>query len=91
MKKAMMVLTLAMAMISTQCWAWDGFDYDTGHDVEIDKGNTVRQGRDIEIYNWDTGEYQDVTVDSIQRRGNSVEIEIYEYDTGTYRSLEMQD
>jgi len=91
MKKAMVALLMAMAMMAAPGWAWDGFDADTGDAVEIDKGNTVRPGRDIEIYNWNTGEYQDVTVDSIQRRGNSVEVEIYDYDTGEYRSLEMQD
>lgn len=52
--------------------AWDGTDQD-GNQVEIDTGNTVRSGNDIEI-NQD-GETKTFSVDSVQRFGNSVEID----------------
>ena len=71
--------------------AWDGVDTDSGASIEIGKGNLVRQGRDIEIYDSDAGEYRDVTVESIQRFGSTVEIEVYDNDSGEYRTFEMED
>ncbi len=46
--------------------AWDGYDNDRGNYIEIDKGNLVRSGNDIEIYDYDTGDYKDVEVESIR-------------------------
>lgn len=71
--------------------AWDGVDADTGNSVEIGKGNLVRSGQDIEIYDSDAGEYRDVEVQSIQRSGGSIEVEVYDAESGEYRTLEMED
>lgn len=71
--------------------AWDGYDYDKGNYVEIDKGNLVRPGNDIEVYDYDTGQYHDVTVDSIHKYGSDVEIEVFDNTTGDYRTLNMDD
>ena len=30
--------------------AWEGYDYETGNYVEIEKGNLVREGEEIEYY-----------------------------------------
>ncbi len=38
--------------------AWDGYDYSNGAYIEIEQGNLVREGEDIEIYDYDTGEYR---------------------------------
>ncbi len=69
-------------------YAWDGYD-DNGHSIEIEQGNLVREGEDIEVYNYDDGEYKDVTVESITSYGSSVEIEAYDYDSGEYVTYEM--
>ncbi len=71
--------------------AWDGVDAQTGASVEIGKGNLVRSGQDIEIYDSGAGEYRDVEVQSIQRYGGSVEVEVYDSESGEYRTLEMED
>jgi len=71
--------------------AWDGVDSDSGGAVEIGKGNLVRSGETIEIYDDDAGEYRDVDVQSIERSGSSVEIEVYDNDSGEYRTFEMDD
>jgi hypothetical protein len=70
---------------------WDGVDTETGVQVEIEKGNLVRGGRDIEVYDYEAGEYHDVTVDDVNRSGSSVEIEGYDNTTGEYRSFEFDD
>lgn len=72
-------------------FAWDGYDYDKGAYIEIEKGNLVRPGRDIEIYDYSTGEYKDVEVESITGSGSGAEVEVYDYDTGEYRTLDMDD
>ena len=69
--------------------AWDGYDYEKGSYVEIDKGNLVRPGQDIEIYDYGTGEYINVEVQSITGRGSGAEVEVYDYNTGEYRTLDM--
>lgn len=71
--------------------AWDGYDYSNGTYVEIDKGNLVREGEDIEIYDYNAGEYRNVEVQNIDRYGSLIEVEIYDYDSGEYRTLEMDD
>ena len=70
--------------------AWDGYDYESGSYVEIESGNLVRPGEDIEIYDYGTGEYKNVEVESISGSGSGTEVEVYDYDTGEYRTLEME-
>ena len=38
----------AALLISTPAFAWDGFDWDSGTYVEIEDGNLVREGEEIE-------------------------------------------
>ena len=76
---------------ATPALAWDGIDAETGATVEIGKGNLVREGRDIEIYDGNTGEYRDVTVESMRSSGSGVEVEVYDHSSGEYRTLEMED
>ena len=90
MKKIIISAALLLASVVTS-GAWDGYDYDKGAHVEIGKGNLVRRGKDIEIYDHSTGEYKNVTVESIQRGVGSVDVEVYDHDTGEYRTLEMED
>lgn len=83
------VACISVAFFSCTALAWDGYDYDKGNYVEIDRGNLVRPGNDIEIYDYETGQYHDVTVDSIHKYGSDVEIEVYDNTTGDYRTLNM--
>lgn len=71
--------------------AWDGYDYESGNSVEIESGTYVRPGEDIEVYEYETGKYIDVEVQSMQRYGSSVEVEVYDYETGEYRTFEMEE
>ena len=71
--------------------AWDGYDWEAGSFVEIEDGNLVREGEEIEYYDYGTGEYKNVEVESIESTGGSVEIEVYDYESGEYKTLEMDD
>lgn len=81
-------LLLALATVSFQAFAWGGYDYEKGVFVEIEKGNLVRPGRDIEVYDFNKG-YIDVEVESIRRTGSTVEVEVRDNQTGELRTLEM--
>lgn len=77
-------------LVSCAAHAWDEYGYDGNSLVEIEKGNVVRRGRQIELYDYATGEYRDVEVQSTIKSGYGTEIEVYDYDTGTYRIIEME-
>ena len=83
------IAAILVLILPTLSFAWDGYDYESGSYVEIDKGNLVRSGQDIEIYDYGTGEYKDVEVQSIRGSGPGAELEVVDYDTGEYRTLDM--
>lgn len=81
---------MPIALFSLSVSAWEGYDYEQGTSVEISSGNLVRPGQDIEIYDYDHGEYHDVEVQSITGSGSGAVVEVYNYETGEYRTLEME-
>ena len=83
------ILIIGLLMVSTTSYAWDGYDWNSRSFVDIEKGSLVREGEEIEIYDWGTGEYKDVEVQSIDSYGSSVEVEVYDSDSGEYRTLDM--
>jgi len=91
MKKKTLILLFILIcfLFPQQLISWDGYDYDKGTYIEIEKGNKVRAGETIEIYDYSTGEYKDVEVDSVSRSGNNVEIEVTDSATGETRTLDM--
>lgn len=91
MIKFIFLIVFIVMSIACTCFAWDGYDYSNGTFVEIESGNLVRSGNEIEVFDYSTGQYHDVTVDSIERYGSTVEVEVYDYSTGEYRTLEMDD
>lgn len=83
----------ALTLISTvfPAAAWDGFDYENGASVEIESGNLVRPGRDIEFFDYEAGEYRYGTVESMSNLGSGVEVEVFDYEAGEVRTFEMDD
>ncbi len=63
MKLALKLFVVMMASASPAA-AWDGTDLESRSAVEIGKGNLVRTGQNIEIYDAESGEYRDVTVEA---------------------------
>lgn len=84
------LLGLLLATVAVPALAWDGTD-ESGNAVEIDSGNLVRTGSDIEYYNYADGNYHEATVDSIYRAGSGVVIEVTDDDTGYTHELTMED
>ena len=82
------LLLSSLLCISSISSAWDGYDYNSGTYIEIDRGNLVREGSDIEYFDYGTG-YQYGEVTNIDSYGSSVEVEVYDYNSGEYRTFEM--
>jgi hypothetical protein len=71
----MLLASAALFAFAAPAAGWDGVDTESGAQVEIERGNLVRSGRDIEVYDYETGQYHDITIGDINRSGGSVEIE----------------
>ena len=84
-------LLTILSLIAFPCFAWDGVDTETGGGVTIEKGNLVRTGRDIEVYDQDTGDYKTMDVQDINDTASGVEVEVYDTESGEYKTLEMED
>ncbi|MFP5402525.1 MAG: DUF5334 family protein [Gammaproteobacteria bacterium] len=81
---------LLLSAMSLSAHAWDGYDWDKGTYVEVEKGNLVREGREIEVYEYGEG-YKRFDVESINQHGSSVELEVRDSETGELRTFEMED
>jgi hypothetical protein len=85
------IIFILSLIVVVPAFAWEGYDYERGTYVEIEKGNLVRPGQEIEYYDFDKGEYRYGDVESIKRSGSSVEVEVYDSDSGDYRNFEMDE
>jgi len=86
MKKLMLILTI----IPTLTFAWDGFDYNNAKFVDIEKGSVVREGNDIEIFDWGDGTYKDVEVQSVDSYGGTTEVEYIDPDSGETEPIDWE-
>ncbi len=85
--KNLIKLTLFSFIIQSS-QAWDGYDWNKGKYVEIEKGNLVREGETIDFYEYGRG-YGSMDIDSVESSGSHVEIEGTDNETGETRTFEM--
>jgi hypothetical protein len=79
------MLIIAMLFSCSCVYSWDGYNRDSSEFIEVEQGNLVRSGLDIEIYHWGDGAYHDEEVIDIY----DDELETYDYTTGEYHTYEM--
>lgn len=84
-----LVVATACVLMPLSALAWDGYNYEDGTYIEIEKGNLVRSGNEIELYDYNTGTYKEVEVESVDNYGSFTEVEVYDYSTGEYKTYEM--
>lgn len=78
-----------LILLTSQVFAWEGYDPLNNTSVAIDKGNLVREGEAIELLDYSTGQYHSVDVESVRQIGGSTEVEVFDYNTGEFRILDM--
>lgn len=83
-----LILTILVAPMKV--FAWDGWDYESGTAVEIDKGNLVRDGETIDFFDYGSGEYRTGTVENISLDGSSIQLEITDDETTETRTFDME-
>jgi len=84
MNRLLGVIALTL-LCSSFLFSWDGYDYDIGEYVQIEKGNLVRKYKDIEVYHYGDGSYHNEEVQGFCGH----ELETYDYDTCEYHYYEM--
>ena len=89
MKKIITNTIFSLLLLPATVLAWDGYDYESGNYVEIEEGNLVREGEEIEYYDYESGEYRYGDVESVESSGSGAEVEVYDHESGEYRSFEM--
>jgi hypothetical protein len=89
MKKILIKIIFGLTLLPLTLSALEGYDYETGTHVEIEDGNLVREGQEIEYYDYDTGDYRHGDVESVQKSGSGAEVEVYDQESGEYRTFEM--
>lgn len=89
MRKLLSSVALALLITPFHALAWDGYDYNNGTSVDIEKGNLVREGEEIEFFDYSAGEYRGGTVQEINRYGSSVEVVVEDSESGETRTLDM--
>ena len=84
---------LLVYCIAIPCFSWSGFDYDRGNYVDIGKGNLVRRGREIEVFDYQDGQYKTYEVENIRNRASGIhtELEVYDAENDEYRTFEMDN
>ncbi|MCD8024898.1 MAG: DUF5334 domain-containing protein [Candidatus Gastranaerophilales bacterium] len=85
MKRTMTILLLCLTFFAAPVLAWDGYDWQNNSYIEIEGGNLVRKGKDIEVYDYSKGEYKTYEVESVNRN----EVEVYDWRSGEYRTFDM--
>ncbi|NGX50414.1 MAG: hypothetical protein K1060chlam2_00260 [Chlamydiae bacterium] len=82
----MLIVSFFMFLLGSSLLSgWDGYNYEEGEYIEINKGNLVRKYNDIEVYHSGDGSYHEEEVQGFS--GN--ELETYDYNTGEFQYYEM--
>lgn len=89
MKKVFIVLLLSCFMLPA--FSWSGYDWETNSYVDIGRGNLVRRGKEIEVFDYNTGEYKNYEVERVRNKGHRTDVEVYDWDTNEYRTFEMNN
>ena len=79
------IILVYVFFFSQYSYAWDGYDWDSGDDIEIEKGNLVRPGKDIDVFNYSKGEYKTYEVESV----SGGEVEVFDYESGEFKTFDM--
>lgn len=92
-KRLLAAASIALLPLTGQ--AWENEEFESGDLVEIERGNLVPPGQEVEVYNWDEGKYEYHEVESRRRYGSEVEVEVevetYDYQDRKYKTLRMED
>ena len=85
------VVLFLLLLFGHNAFAWDGYDRQNDAAIEIGRGNLVREGNIIKIYDWKEDEYHDVEVRQMEDSFKSVRLEVYDLDSQQERIFDMEN
>jgi len=93
MKRDLLIIFLLAAFIfcPIHLYAWSGYNFDSDNYIEIPDKESVRPGKDIEIYDYSDESAHKVHIISVTQVDAKTIIEVFDYNTRDYRTFEMDD
>jgi len=76
--------------LSSQSYAWSGYDFDNKVDIEIDEGNLVREGLLIQFYDSRTDNYHGGKILLMESHPGGIELKIKDLDLDIIRTFIME-
>lgn len=89
--KNISLITTCFFLGFSNCFAWSGYDYYNGSEVEIGSGNLVREGETIKFYDWGKDEDRNAEVRAVEYLFSSTRLEIYDYLEKQIRFFDMEN
>jgi len=86
-----LVIILLISMLTSNCLAWAGFDYENKTSIDIPVGNLVREGSVIQFYETKSDNYRTAKVIFIQSLAMGTEIELFDLDNKKNRVFIMNN
>ena len=91
LKNIVFVSTIVFFIGVSRCFAWVGYDQNSGDKIEIGSGNLVREGETIEFYDWKNEEDRISEVRDIEYLFNGARLEVYDLVDDEVRIFDMED
>jgi len=85
------LILFLLLIFPLSAFSWDGIDYDTGNDVDIDDSDmpSISPGAIIKIFDYNDSNYHNVEVMSVVKTLDTIKIGVFDKDTNKYRIFEM--
>lgn len=90
-KKLLIAVATFFLFGASQCYAWNGYDYDNKTEIEIGPGNTVREGLIIQFYDSKIDNFHTAKVLFMDQAPGGTRIQLQDLDSKKERTFIMQD
>lgn len=87
--KMLFGILLILAFLPSAAFSWDGINAQNAERITIESGTLVREGKTIDVYDHESGNYKTVIVEDIRTTGITKQIDITDPDTGETETYDM--
>jgi hypothetical protein len=87
--KNIFILMIFLCLFGQQSFAWSGYEVGNDNEIEIGKGNLVRDGEIIKFYDWEAGEDRRAEVRDVDDNSGGTDLELYDLKEEKVRFFRM--